>query len=217
MVSKIDIWNIALNNMGSRKQIVSESEDGFVADQMRLRYDPVRLALLEHHPWNFAMKRVALALSANTPAFGFANAFVLPSDFVRMVATKEELDAIAVGSPEFNGYLTVGNFAQVTTVDNYVIEIDPTSGVRVLLSDDSSKKVAYVFDQEDTSKFSADFVELLGLALAAVTARRITDSDAEEARLKQELVDKLRESKTIDSQQGVFSPTEFSTFLLSRN
>lgn len=48
-------------------------------------YPQVRDATLRSHPWNCAVKRVALAPSAVVPDFDYANQFVVPSDWLRTV------------------------------------------------------------------------------------------------------------------------------------
>lgn len=48
-------------------------------------YTQVRDQMLRSHPWNFAIKREALAKLTTSPSFEFTNAFQLPNDFVRTV------------------------------------------------------------------------------------------------------------------------------------
>lgn len=48
-------------------------------------FDNLRDNLLANHPWNFAIKRQALAQSTTDPVFGFDYSFVIPSDCIRII------------------------------------------------------------------------------------------------------------------------------------
>jgi len=210
MVSKVDICNLALQNIGA-KSITTLTDGTVEATECNLRYDTVRRSILELHPWNFAIKRAALNKLSTSPAFGADNQFGLPSDLVRMFATEEQTDFINFGS-NFNGYLTISNQTSFSRADEYKLEIAPT-GEKVLLSDDAAKNIIYVFDQEDVAKFAPMFVELLAKALGAAIAYKVTNSRTMASAEKQEFTDMLRSSKTVDAQQGTFERTEQSTYL----
>lgn len=214
MVSKVNIANYALQNLGANS-ITTLTEGSVESTEVNLRYDAVRRSLLEAHPWNFAMKRVALSVDSVSPAFGYENQFVLPSDFLRVFASEEQADFINWGS-NFNGYLTISNKSSFSQADNYKIEIN-ASGARVLLSDDSAKKIIYVFDQEDTAKFSPMFIELFAAGLAAAIAYRVTDNASLVQAATQRFEDMMRKAKTVDAQQGTYERVEQSLFIGVRN
>lgn len=52
-------------------------------------YPMVRNYLLRSHPWNCAVKRVALAPDTETPAFDWDFQFTLPSDYMRTLSVGE--------------------------------------------------------------------------------------------------------------------------------
>lgn len=83
MTSAVDICNRALQKLGE-SPITSLTEDSDRARECNRAYEAVRDAELRSRPWNFARTRVELAASSTPPAFGYANAFPLPSDFLRL-------------------------------------------------------------------------------------------------------------------------------------
>lgn len=214
MVSKVEICNIALQNLGA-KSIASLSEGTPESTACNIRYDMVRRAVLESHPWNFAIKRAQLTLSSTAPAFGYTNAFTLPPDFVRIVATAEQLDHITF-APSFNGYLTISYQQAFAKADDYKIEIH-TTGDRVLLSDDSTKKILYVYDNETTGLFPPLFIEMLAKGLSAAIAYRVTGNKSLAQAEQQEFEDMMRKSQTIDAQQGTYERKDISAFVTVRD
>ena len=62
------------------------------SDRARLAsnlWPAVRNYVLRRHPWNCAVKRVALAPDLTPPAFDWAFQFTLPPDFMRVLAVGE--------------------------------------------------------------------------------------------------------------------------------
>ena len=84
MASKVEICNLALQNVGANS-ITSLVEGTAEANECSLRYDTARLALLNMHIWNFAVKRAQLARLTATPEFNYNYKFQLPTDFLYMV------------------------------------------------------------------------------------------------------------------------------------
>lgn len=83
MASKISICNQALSEVGS-DPIVS-LEDGTVASEScKTHYDSVLRELLEKRYWSFAMRRANLVALTETPNYGYTNAYLIPSDCVRV-------------------------------------------------------------------------------------------------------------------------------------
>ena len=87
-VSSVLICNSALGMIGAQS-IASLDEKTDRARLCKTLYDQTRRSLLRMHPWNCAIKRTELAASAVAPAFGFAYAFPLPADFLRVIEISE--------------------------------------------------------------------------------------------------------------------------------
>lgn len=82
--SVVNIVNNALVRIGASR-IISLTEDSESARVANLMYEQVRDAVLADHVWNFAKKRVELALDTTAPAFGYSNAFALPTDCLKVL------------------------------------------------------------------------------------------------------------------------------------
>mgnify|MGYP000097039827 FL=1 len=84
MASTVDICNGALNQLGATT-ILSLTEDSKNARLCNSRYTQVRDAVFRSHPWNCLQKRVELASSTTTPAWGYKFKFDLPGDCLRLL------------------------------------------------------------------------------------------------------------------------------------
>lgn len=119
MASQVEIANLALNVIGE-PPITSLTDEGKPARVMNLLFVPSRDAVLRLHPWNFAVRREVLAASATAPAFGFTKAFILPSDYLRLLRLNDGRDEFQI---EADGLL-----ASVSTANlRYVARITDTA------------------------------------------------------------------------------------------
>lgn len=146
MSSQIAICNMALILMGARPLLSLDEETKSKRTLLAL-WDTTRDEVLRDHPWNFAAKRVALGELAVAPVFGFAHAFALPADYIRLQE---------VGEPG----------------DNIIYEIEG----RTLVTDESSVYLKYTSRVEDTTLFDAKFAVALAAKLASYSAFTITAS-----------------------------------------
>lgn len=89
--SWVSIINSALIKVGETP-IMSIDDGSKSANLAKARYEEVRDIVLRSHPWNCAVKRVALASLSTVPAFDFSNEFQLPSDCIRLLSVDETLD-----------------------------------------------------------------------------------------------------------------------------
>lgn len=213
MVSKVDICNFALQELGS-DTITSLTEGTPAAVECNLRYESARRSLLEMHLWNFATKRAKLNAETETPAFNYSKQFTLPADFLYLVMTGLEEQYQSPGAQIVNSNLYVHDVPNYGGIDKYRIEAN-SQGDPVLLSHSDEANIIYIADVEDTQKFSKTFVELLSRYLASKIAYRITGSKSERDTQLQIFQQELEEVKAIDSQQGVFDRLEVSHFLSS--
>ena len=146
MASQIGIFNMALIFMGARP-LLSLDEDTKSKRTLVALWDATRDEVLRDHPWNFAAKRVSLAELTTSPVFGFAHAFSLPADYIRLQEVGEPGDNIV-----------------------YAIEGD------TLVTDESVVYLKYTSRVTDVAKFDAKFAVALALKLSAYAAYAITAS-----------------------------------------
>lgn len=104
MISNIDVCNMALQILGSRK-ITSFDDQTLESRLCKQQYPLSRIFLLRVHPWNFAIKRVNLAPLSDKPIFGWSHQFQQPGDFILLL----EVMDMAVGGYVFEGNKILAN------------------------------------------------------------------------------------------------------------
>jgi hypothetical protein len=159
VAGQVEIVNRALFKLGALP-LASMGDNNKQARIMGGLWDTVRRAELRRHFWAFALKRAALPSLAQAPAWGYARAYQLPADFLRIVQAGEFQDA-----PSAADYRNTDDSA-------YAIE----GGV--LLSDEAAPlKIRYVADVNDPGTFDALFVEALAAKLAYEACEGITQAN----------------------------------------
>lgn len=124
-------------------------------------YEPVRLQLLRSHWWSFAIKRATLAASATPPAFGKANSFPLPPDFLDLVP----------GDPTF-GANGGGPISGPPAITDWQIE-----GFAIVTNDQAPLQLRYISSAITESLFDPCFAEAFSADLAAMTCEELTQSN----------------------------------------
>jgi len=188
-VTETSICNSALAKLGA-KRIASLDEDSKEARLCKEQYSKLRNEVLRSHPWNFAIKRAALALDTASPAYGFDNYFVLPSDFLRILDTE---------------YL------------NEKYKIENNGGNRRIATDAATINARYIAEVTTTALFSADFAEVLAWRIAADLAYAIVQSRGVAQDIFASYQWHLRNARSYDAQEG--SPDSFiaDTWITSRS
>ncbi len=141
------ICNLALGRIGDDR-IMDIGDASQQARYCKLFYEQTRDEVLRSHPWNFAITRATLTALASSPVFGWDYQYELPADFIRLV--------------QFNGWEVW------EPLDLYEIESS------MLLTDESTAQLKYIYQVTDCSKFDSLFIEALSLKLASKLARPLT-------------------------------------------
>ena len=139
-------------------------------------FDEARREVLSDHIWNFAETETNIAESATAPTAGMYSAkYPLPDDYVRIVWVGDE------EWPE----------------KNYKIKNN-----HIYINASGSLEIGYIYDHEDLTKWTPNFINLLARKLAVYLAYDMTGNRSMVETMKQEYNDKLLEAKGVDGQES---------------
>jgi len=154
-ISKVLICNMSLSNIGAKSTIESITELSTEAKACNLWYDFSLKQALEAFNWSFARKRFTLAAHGDdAPEDIWAYRYQYPSDCVaaREIVNPAGKDADAVP---------------------FEVQISD-DGTKSILTNLDDAELIYTFLQENTTMFSAHFVEMFSYILAAHISFSIT-------------------------------------------
>ncbi len=192
--SSVEICKLALDLLKQTSVVVSITEPTTTEEIRCARwYDATRRALLRRHFWVFARARRAIPRDAEAPDFGYADAYNLPNDYLRL---------------RFIGDDTLNNYKR-----DYEIE-----GVQLLLNNSgaTSVNIGYIRDETQVSKFDSLFVILLAVELAANMAYSFTGKNTVIERLMVILKNVRAEAKSVNGQDRPPRRIESSKFRNAR-
>lgn len=177
-MSEVLICNRALQLLGD-DPIIALTDNSKRARAMNLAYAPVRDAELRRRRWKFSIARAQLPANATAPLSDYANAFPLPTDWLRLI-----------GGADLGSYPDLADFS-ATRNALYSLE-----GRQVLTNLPAPLSIRYIRQVTDTSMFDAAFAEALCARLAYECCEQITQSDSKQqlamARYKQAISEALR-------------------------
>ena len=169
--SQIEICNLALAKIGGGV-ITSLDEGSTAASTCKLIYGAVRDEVLQIRPWASCVKRASLAKLDEAPPFEWANAFQLSPDF---------LDLSRLGSDP-------------NAQPPYAIE------GRVLLTNEGTAPVVYVFRNDDPMTYEPVLVDLIATRMAVDLSMPVAGSASLKTALGQEYEMKRQRAKAVDGQ-----------------
>lgn len=175
MASKVAICNMALSRLGAAT-ITSLTDGTQTAKLCNTYFDLVADRVMSQGAWSVTVKRVALARTTNTPAFGYNYEFQLPVDpkCLRVLNVNEDFE----GQIEFK------------------IEGDK------LLTDEASVKIRYIAQLTDTEDWDALLTEAVEILLASYLAKPLTGENGVAEALKKEYIEFTYNNLALDNQQG---------------
>lgn len=176
MAGKTEICNLALMRLGTGP-IESLDDTSKEARALKNCFELARDIVLRGHPWNFAGKRAALARLSAVPAFGYAYAFQLPVDQLRVLGLVDESG-----------------------------KIDPTLDYQIegnlLLTNQTSASIRYIEKVTDPGRWDALFCSALSARLASEVAYHLTGSAAMKKQMMNEYLVELGQARSIDAQEN---------------
>jgi len=148
-MTDVQICNLALARLGDSR-ITTLADATAQAQYCTLFYVQTVAELQAEFDWQFCRKQVNLT-SSTTPLGGYANQFLLPSDYIRSLRLANIDESENFGQWEILGTNLQTNFNSGVTLD-------------------------YIANITDASKYPAIFTELLAVKLAGVLAMPLTGS-----------------------------------------
>ena len=173
--SVIEICNNALLDLGE-DTIASLGDETKQARLCNQRWPGVRDAVLRAHPWNCCMRQAELAASAETPAWKWACQYLLPADFLRIIA-----------------------LSSATGQDIRDWEVQ---GRTVLCDESAPIYLSYVRRETDPQQYDALLAESLAARMSAVLAYPLTGSTSLAEALWQGYQAKVTEARGVDAREG---------------
>ena len=176
MATEVTIVNAALIAIGART-IATLADNTPGARLANSRYIPLRDDLLRDHPWNFAMRRVTLEANAVGVDWGFANAYLLPTDCLIV--------------REVNGQDS-GEDWRVERISNGTViatDLGPPAAIR------------YTARITDVDIMDARFREALAAVCAADWCEKLTGSSDQTDKLRRVAIFKLQAARHADGQE----------------
>jgi len=193
--SDVDICNLAMDLLNDANPIINISAPTTSHEEVCARwYDVTRRKLLRKNMWNFARGRYQASRDSIDPIFGYADAYNLPNNWLRLIA--------------FDGENNLSTTRALGEID---FEIE---GNQILLNNSGAASInlQYIKDITDVSKFDAIFVELFATQLAINMAFKLTIKNTVVTRLKILLEGLNIEAAAIDGQERPPRVIEHSKF-----
>ncbi len=168
--SDIEIINRSLALLGI-ESITSLSDNSKQASVARVLFDDTRAAVFRGHPWNCLTRRAALPKDVTPPVYGYANRFVLPADFLRLLEVEDPTQT--------------------------VFQLER----RHILSDEGAMNIKYTSLVTDVTLYDTLLVDTLAARVAADLAQPLLQSTSAMEQMFQMYELKLREAKFVDAQE----------------
>jgi hypothetical protein len=192
-LTPIEVCNLALLQLGD--VTITSFDDGTQTSEMcRLVFPQAQDIVLEAHPFNFATTRGSLDRLADAPAWGWSYQYSLNTDPYCLRVLQMERDA------------------------EFEIEGNEQEG-RVLLTNEATANVRYIFRNENLLAWNALALEALDVLIGKMLAAAITGQGTRKAALLLEMTQWIDAASTRDAKEGkpqVIPPNTTLTFARHR-
>lgn len=194
----VEICNLALDEL--KQNPINSIDTPVTGNEYTCRrwYDPTRAECLAQHPWKFATIRTTLTPDVNaTPPFGYAYAYNLPVDYIRLVT---------IGDDYLNDLKR-----EYEIEDGQLLSPSGTAS-----TDATTLYMRYVFDATEVTKFSPLFVKYFYLQLALNMATKFSTSTAIKQQIRDEFKDIEMQAKAVNGQDRRPKRVQYSRILTKR-
>lgn len=187
MSSYVAIANRAAVLIGTASRLTDPTDDTPLGRAVSAVYEIERKAALRAGAWNFAIKRKALPALVAAPAFGFARAFEVPPDFLKLI--------------------------EVRGIDRARYQIE---GRKILSDAAAPLQIRYLADIREPALFDASFTECFAIRIAITIGNQIAGSSFDEGLNWQKYRLALRDAGRNDALENPGIEQEESDWLLAR-
>lgn len=136
MASKTDILNRGVIKLGGSRVSNFDTTNNNTARTLNEIYETVRDTVLQSYPWNFAIKREALAADPDEPVYGYDAKYALPSDCLALLDLEDDPDYQIEG-----GYILIDHTGELNI--RYISRITNTGAFHAMFIDVFSCRLAY--------------------------------------------------------------------------
>lgn len=186
--TEVDICNAALSRAGISKRIESLSDATVEAEACDAEYAGARDAVLEDHPWQFAVKYVTLAEDGSSPKWYWNRQYTLPNDYMMLLNLESEEIAYEI-----------------------------TADLKLLTDEGAPLKIRYTSRVTDPSKMPQSFKQAVVLRLASYIAVSLT-KDLDRANfLEQKYEKQVADARFADGSRRSYQPLDSSAFQDARH
>lgn len=180
--SEIEIANLMLARIGQGSVSSIDAPTTPLEDKVALHFAMTRRKLLRAYVFNFSKQYATLTKDpAVTPAFGYASAYKLPNDFIRL---------LAIGDVTINGDTP----ASLYDLSNGYIYTD-------MGDEDDTLNLHYIFDATVVAKWDALFVDLMRVQGAKDLAVALTLKPSFIVSIDSELADVKLQAAAVSGQE----------------
>jgi len=216
MANEVDICNLALSHIGGLS-IQSLNESNRQARECKRLYPVLRDAVQAEFPWNFARKRVTLALLSGEEVSGWDYAYIYPTDC---------LNALEIYNPLTTQTYTDGMYISGQLVESLVkvksdkikfeVAVNAAKDTRMILSDQEAAELIFTARIEDANLFSPSFVDALSWRLAADLAMPLKGKASLHQQMMAMYASKLGMSRQANANEGFEPPSGVSAYVTAR-
>lgn len=216
MPSIVDICNIALSHIGA-PAIQALTEANRQARECQRLWPVVRDAVLAEFPWNFARKRLTLALISGETYSGWDYAYTYPTDCLKALEIYNPLTTQTYTDGEYVSGQLIESMVKVKSDKiKFEIAVDEGKSKRVLLTGREDAELIYTARIEDSNLYDPSFVDAVTWRLAADLASPLKGRLELQSQMMRVYEFKLGRARQANANEGFEPPGGVSSYVTAR-
>jgi hypothetical protein len=216
MASAVDICNLALSHIGV-PTIQALTESNRQARECSRLYPLLRDAVLSEFPWNFARRRVVLALVSGEEVSGWTFVYAYPSDCLRALEIYNPLTTQTYTDGQYVSGQLIESIVKVKSDKiKFEIAVNEAKNQRLILTDQEAAELIYTARVEDTNLFSSSFIDALSWRVAADLAIPLKGKMPLQQQMLAVYEAKLGKSRQANANEHFEPPSGVSSYVTAR-